>query len=144
MVWLWPIFDQVTKQPSTICGVSHVSCSFKKLIFRYGLRKLEAFFGLLITVMAITFGYEYVVAAPDQASVVEGLVIPWCHNCPKGWELKVASWEIFFLCGKNEKTNFPMWEKREKREKREFIISPWRYPDYLAYSMENCLPDVTS
>lgn len=28
------------------------------LLDKYGLRKLEAFFGLLITVMAITFGYE--------------------------------------------------------------------------------------
>jgi Mn2+/Fe2+ NRAMP family transporter len=25
---------------------------------KYGLRKLEAFFGLLIAVMAVTFGYE--------------------------------------------------------------------------------------
>jgi len=53
------------------------------LLDKYGLRKLEAFFGLLITTMAITFGYEYVVAAPDQASVVEGLVIPWCSHCPR-------------------------------------------------------------
>ncbi len=29
---------------------------------KYGLRKLEAFFALLITVMAWSFGYEYVVA----------------------------------------------------------------------------------
>lgn len=28
------------------------------LLDKYGLRKLEAFFGFLITVMAITFGYE--------------------------------------------------------------------------------------
>ena len=33
---------------------------------KYGLRKLELFFGLLITTMTVTFGYEYVVAAPDQ------------------------------------------------------------------------------
>ena len=42
---------------------------------KYGLRKLELFFCLLITVMAVTFGYEYVVVAPNQASVVEGLVV---------------------------------------------------------------------
>ena len=48
---------------------------------KYGLRKLELFFCLLITVMAVTFGYEYVVVAPNQASVVEGLVVPWCENC---------------------------------------------------------------
>jgi len=48
---------------------------------KYGLRKLEAFFALLITVMAASFGYEYVVAAPDQAKVVEGLLIPECQGC---------------------------------------------------------------
>lgn len=48
---------------------------------KYGLRKLEFFFGFLITTMALTFGYEYVVVAPDQASVVEGLFIPWCKDC---------------------------------------------------------------
>ena len=34
------------------------------------------FFALLITVTATSFGYEYVVAAPDQAKVVEGLLLP--------------------------------------------------------------------
>jgi len=48
---------------------------------KYGLRKLEAFFALLITVMAATFGYEYVVSAPDQGQVVEGLLIPECKGC---------------------------------------------------------------
>ncbi|XP_066517432.1 natural resistance-associated macrophage protein 2-like isoform X2 [Hoplias malabaricus] len=48
---------------------------------KWGLRKLEAFFGLLITVMAITFGYEYVVVAPDQAQVVKGMLIPYCRDC---------------------------------------------------------------
>jgi hypothetical protein len=40
------------------------STGFLKCIFvdKYGLRKLEAFFALLITVMAWSFGYEYVVA----------------------------------------------------------------------------------
>ena len=28
--------------------------------------------------MATSFGYEYVVAAPDQAKVVEGLLLPEC------------------------------------------------------------------
>jgi len=48
---------------------------------KYGLRKLEAFFALLIAVMAWSFGYEYVVAAPDQAKVVEGLLLPICPGC---------------------------------------------------------------
>lgn len=51
------------------------------LLDKYGLRKLEAFFGFLITVMAITFGYEYVTVSPDQTEVLKGLVIPACKNC---------------------------------------------------------------
>ena len=48
---------------------------------KYGLRKLELFFGLLITTMAASFGYEYVVVAPDQVSVIKGLSVPWCEGC---------------------------------------------------------------
>nr|CAD7406071.1 unnamed protein product [Timema poppensis] len=48
---------------------------------KYGLRKLEFFFGFLISIMAVTFGYEYVVAAPDQGQVMKGMFFPWCENC---------------------------------------------------------------
>ncbi|XP_036229346.1 protein Malvolio isoform X2 [Bactrocera oleae] len=48
---------------------------------KYGLRKLEFFFGFLISVMAITFGYEYIVSAPNQAEVMEGMFVPWCKDC---------------------------------------------------------------
>ncbi|GJQ84295.1 Mvl [Trypoxylus dichotomus] len=48
---------------------------------KYGLRKLELFFGFLITVMGISFGYEYIVAAPDQGEVVKGMFFPWCQGC---------------------------------------------------------------
>ncbi|XP_065365287.1 protein Malvolio isoform X2 [Calliphora vicina] len=48
---------------------------------KYGLRKLEFLFGLLITVMAVTFGYEYVVSAPNQGEVLEGMFVPWCKDC---------------------------------------------------------------
>lgn len=48
---------------------------------KYGLRKLELFFCLLIGVMAVTFGYEYVVAAPPQGEVMKGLFIPRCVDC---------------------------------------------------------------
>ncbi|KAK2586741.1 hypothetical protein KPH14_011773 [Odynerus spinipes] len=44
---------------------------------KYGLRKLEFFFGLLITVMAVTFGYEYIISKPPQIEVVKGMFIPW-------------------------------------------------------------------
>ncbi|XP_041036523.1 natural resistance-associated macrophage protein 1-like, partial [Carcharodon carcharias] len=48
---------------------------------RYGLRKLEAFFCLLIAIMAVTFGYEYVVVKPSQRDVVKGLFYPYCSGC---------------------------------------------------------------
>ncbi|XP_060914148.1 natural resistance-associated macrophage protein 2-like isoform X2 [Labrus mixtus] len=48
---------------------------------KYGLRKLEAFFGVLITVMAVTFGYEYVTVSPDQGEVLKGMFIPSCEGC---------------------------------------------------------------
>lgn len=51
------------------------------LIDKYGLRKLELFFGTLITVMAVAFGYEYVLVAPDQAAVLKGLFVPYCQDC---------------------------------------------------------------
>ncbi|KAK3108856.1 hypothetical protein FSP39_017322 [Pinctada imbricata] len=51
------------------------------LLDKYGLRKLEAFFGFLITIMAVTFGYEYIVVKPDQVSVLKGLFIPYCEGC---------------------------------------------------------------
>ena len=48
---------------------------------RYGLRKLELFFCFLISIMAFSFGYEYVVVSPDQGEVVKGMIIPWCADC---------------------------------------------------------------
>uniref|UniRef100_A0A8B9SQD8 Natural resistance-associated macrophage protein 1 n=1 Tax=Anas platyrhynchos TaxID=8839 RepID=A0A8B9SQD8_ANAPL len=48
---------------------------------KYGLRKLEAFFGLLITIMALTFGYEYVVVRPAQLEVLRGIFLPYCPGC---------------------------------------------------------------
>ncbi|XP_072350196.1 natural resistance-associated macrophage protein 2-like isoform X1 [Scyliorhinus torazame] len=48
---------------------------------KYGLRKLEAFFGFLITVMAITFGYEYVTVKPNQGQLLKGMFVPYCEGC---------------------------------------------------------------
>ena len=42
---------------------------------KYGLRKLEAFFCLLIAIMMGSFGYEYVVSAPDQVNTVCSLLV---------------------------------------------------------------------
>ncbi|XP_038646146.1 natural resistance-associated macrophage protein 2-like isoform X2 [Scyliorhinus canicula] len=56
--------------------------TFTFLFFeKFGLRKLEAFFVLLITIMAVTFGYEYVMVKPDQGEVVKGLFYPYCSGC---------------------------------------------------------------
>ena len=48
---------------------------------KYGLRKLELFFCLLISTMAFAFGYEYVKMSPDQKEVTIGIVYPWCQDC---------------------------------------------------------------
>ncbi|XP_030589360.1 natural resistance-associated macrophage protein 2-like [Archocentrus centrarchus] len=48
---------------------------------KYGLRKLEAFFGFLISIMAITFGYEYVTVGPDQGQLLKGMFVPYCEGC---------------------------------------------------------------
>lgn len=48
---------------------------------KYGLRKLEVFFGVLITMMAISFGYEFAVVKPEFGEIVKGSVIPWCSGC---------------------------------------------------------------
>ncbi|KAH3715576.1 natural resistance-associated macrophage protein 2-like [Dreissena polymorpha] len=51
------------------------------LLDKYGLRKLEAFFGFLILIMAFTFGYEYVVVAPNQGELLKGMFVPYCAHC---------------------------------------------------------------
>ena len=48
---------------------------------KYGLRKLELFFGFLITVMAVTFGYEFFVSKPDGLMILKGMFFPWCSDC---------------------------------------------------------------
>lgn len=48
---------------------------------KYGLRKLETFFGLLITIMGVTFGFEYATSKPNAVGVLEGMFIPWCKGC---------------------------------------------------------------
>ncbi|XP_025028634.1 natural resistance-associated macrophage protein 1 isoform X3 [Python bivittatus] len=61
--------------------ITIVDTFFFLFLDKYGLRKLEAFFGLLITIMAVTFGYEYVVVNPDQKEVLKGIFIPYCKHC---------------------------------------------------------------
>lgn len=48
---------------------------------KYGLRKLELFFGFLITMMAVSFGYEFIVVKPELGEIAKGSLIPWCSDC---------------------------------------------------------------
>ncbi|XP_059559099.1 natural resistance-associated macrophage protein 1 isoform X2 [Myotis daubentonii] len=61
--------------------ITIVDTFFFLFLDNYGLRKLEAFFGFLITIMALTFGYEYVVARPAQGPLLRGLLLPSCPGC---------------------------------------------------------------
>ncbi|VDN55792.1 unnamed protein product [Dracunculus medinensis] len=47
----------------------------------YGFRKLEGLFAFLITTMAFTFGYEYVIVKPNQFDVIKGMFVPFCEGC---------------------------------------------------------------
>ncbi|XP_072222875.1 natural resistance-associated macrophage protein 2-like [Leuresthes tenuis] len=59
-----------------------ITDTFVFLFFdKYGLRKLEVFFGLLITIMAVTFGYEYVTVSPEQGQLLKGMFVPYCEGC---------------------------------------------------------------
>eukprot|EP00051_Salpingoeca_urceolata_P003123 m.55370 g.55370 ORF g.55370 m.55370 type:complete len:541 (+) comp12526_c0_seq2:167-1789(+) len=46
------------------------------LLEQYGLRKLELFFGLLISIMAGTFGYMYANSSPNHVDMIKGIAIP--------------------------------------------------------------------
>lgn len=48
------------------------------------------FFAFLIGVMAITFGYEYVVAAPEQGDIMKGMFFPWCTDCDSSAQLQAV------------------------------------------------------
>uniref|UniRef100_A0A8C0GQ49 Natural resistance-associated macrophage protein 1 n=1 Tax=Chelonoidis abingdonii TaxID=106734 RepID=A0A8C0GQ49_CHEAB len=61
--------------------ITIIDTLFFLFLDKYGLRKLEAFFGLLITIMAVTFGYEYVVVRPAQTEVLKGMFFPYCRGC---------------------------------------------------------------
>ncbi|KAM4776601.1 natural resistance-associated macrophage protein 1 isoform 3-T3 [Cyanocitta cristata] len=61
--------------------ITIVDTLFFLFLDKYGLRKLEAFFGLLITIMVLTFGYEYVVVRPGQVEVLKGIFLPNCPGC---------------------------------------------------------------
>jgi len=43
---------------------------------KYGVRKLEAVFCSLLGIMAISFGVEYAISAPNQLEVLTGVIVP--------------------------------------------------------------------
>ncbi|XP_053311766.1 natural resistance-associated macrophage protein 2 [Spea bombifrons] len=61
--------------------ITIVDTFFFLFLDKYGLRKLEAFFGFLITIMAVTFGYEYIRVSPDQGQLLKGMFFPYCEGC---------------------------------------------------------------
>ena len=48
---------------------------------KYGIRKLEVFFAILIGMMSFSFGYNYFAHLPDQGALMKGLALPWCQDC---------------------------------------------------------------
>ncbi|XP_018326519.1 protein Malvolio-like [Agrilus planipennis] len=63
------------------CLITIVDTITFLLLDNFGLRILEFFFIILISVMGISFGYEYVIAGPNQSEVLQGMFVPWCSNC---------------------------------------------------------------
>lgn len=68
---------------------------------KYGLRKLELFFGFLITMMAVSFGYEFLVVQPELGEIAKGSLIPWCSDCDSKALLQavgIGEWTLVPFC----------------------------------------------
>ncbi|XP_075447726.1 natural resistance-associated macrophage protein 2 isoform X3 [Ascaphus truei] len=61
--------------------ITIIDTFFFLFLDKYGLRKLELLFGILISIMAVTFGYEYVKVKPDQGQLLKGMFFPYCEGC---------------------------------------------------------------
>ncbi|KAF7729633.1 hypothetical protein EC973_004006 [Apophysomyces ossiformis] len=57
------------------------------MIQRYGMRKLEAFFMVLITIMTVCFWVEMIASKPEIQKIVEGVLIP---RVPKDTEVQAV------------------------------------------------------
>ncbi|XP_050077425.1 protein Malvolio [Anopheles maculipalpis] len=57
---------------------------------KYKLRRLELFFGFLITTMAVSFGYQYVISDTPQMEVIKGMFIPWSSDYRPGTLLQAV------------------------------------------------------
>uniref|UniRef100_A0A914P4N2 Uncharacterized protein n=2 Tax=Panagrolaimus davidi TaxID=227884 RepID=A0A914P4N2_9BILA len=74
-------------------GVLITICDTFTFLFldKYGFRKFEFFFCFLITIMALTFGYEFVISAPAASDVAKGSFFPWCKDCDMDQILQAVS-----------------------------------------------------
>ncbi|XP_064387792.1 natural resistance-associated macrophage protein 2-like [Halichondria panicea] len=66
------------------CLITGIDTFIFLFLESYGLRYLEAFFGMLIGVMCAMFGWMYIhtaIEADNQLEVFKGAVIPMCANC---------------------------------------------------------------
>ncbi|XP_040165843.1 protein Malvolio isoform X2 [Anopheles arabiensis] len=57
---------------------------------KYKLRRLELLFGFLITTMAVSFGYQYIVTDIPQINVIEGMFLPWSSDYRPGTLLQAV------------------------------------------------------
>ena len=73
-----------------MCGEGVVITAVDAFLFllleRVGIRNLEAFFGLLIGIMAASFGFMYVDAGVDFTDVGRGLLVR-THR-PQEWQFQ--------------------------------------------------------
>ncbi|GAN01137.1 solute carrier family 11 member 1 [Mucor ambiguus] len=58
------------------------------MIQRYGIRRLEAFFMVLISMMALCFWVELVQSQPDVRKIIQGVIVPYV---PKNAELQAVA-----------------------------------------------------
>ncbi len=64
------------------------------MLERVGIRNLEALFGLLIGVMAASFGYMYVDAGVDVADVTRGLLVRSRRRGCRPSKAAVTGWAV--------------------------------------------------
>ncbi|KAJ0064601.1 hypothetical protein NL108_010933, partial [Boleophthalmus pectinirostris] len=115
--------------------ITIVDTFFFLFLDKYGLRKLEAFFGLLISVMAFTFGYEYVTVAPDQASVLHGMFVPSCDGCGSAQLLQAVGIVGAVIMPHNIYLHSALVKSREvDRSKKEEVKEANKY-----FFIESCL-----
>lgn len=62
----------------------------KSIADKYGLRKLEFFFAFLISIMSLSFGFNYFYDLPPQDKVFTGMFLPWCTDCGKDELMQVC------------------------------------------------------